>query len=621
MRSYRLYYVYAVVILVGFIYIYRLFQIQIIDDKYALIAEKISLRKQTVYPQRGLIFDRNDKLLVYNEPVYDLMVSVPIKLNGIDTLAFCKLLDINKEKFIQLLAKAKRGSYRGKSVFKKNISNVTYARIQERLYEFKGFFFEIRQDRNYKFNSSAHLLGYLGEVSKKDLELQTEGYYELGDFTGKKGVERFYEKQLRGIKGERYFYVDRSGVNKGSYKSGKLDYEPTDGQDISLSIDIDLQQYGEKLLNHKMGSIVAIEPKTGEILSLISSPFYNPANFNIQNRGKFYSRAINDPTKPIFNRAVSAPYPPGSTFKPIMALIGLEDGAIRSSTHFNCAGEYRLGKRIIRCHFHPSYTSLKQSIASSCNTYYCNIFKNMMQSNKYKNSEDAYKSWRSYLTSFGLGSKLGIDISGEYRGWLKESTYYDKIHGKDRWNYARIISLSFGQGELGLTPIQIANVASIIANQGYYYTPHVIKKIDGIRSIPNQYLVKNYTMISSSNFKPVIKGMQEVTVSGTASDIAIDNINIAGKTGTVQNPHGKNHSAYMAFAPIEDPQIAIAVVVEESGYGASWAAPIAHLMIEKYLMPDSMNESSRPNLEKQMMNSNLIPYKYKSKIDKSLYGN
>jgi len=619
-RNFRLYYIYAAIIFVGLIYIYRLFQVQVIDDKYALIAEKISLRKQTVYPQRGLIFDRNDKLLVYNDPVYDLMVSVPIKLKGIDTLAFCQLLAIDNEKFDELLSRAKRRSYRGKSVFIKNISNVTYARIQERLYEFKGFFFEIRQDRNYKFNSSAHLLGYLGEVTKKDLSLQKEGYYEQGDFTGKKGVERFYEKQLRGLKGERYFYVDRTGVNKGSYKDGKLDYDPVDGKNISLSIDIDLQQYGEKLLDNKMGSVVAIEPKTGEILSLISSPFYNPANFNIQNRGKYYTRAINDPTKPIFNRAVSAPYPPGSTFKPIMALIGLEDKAISSSTHFNCNGQYRLGKRVIKCHFHPSYTSLKQSIASSCNTYYCHTFKNMMGSSKYKNSEEAYKSWRSYLTSFGLGSKLGTDISGEFKGWLKESSYYDKMHGKDQWNYSRIISLSFGQGELGLTPIQIANAVSIIANRGYYFTPHVIKKIEGMKSIPQQYLVKNYTAISQSNFNPVIQGMQEVTISGTASHIAIDNINIAGKTGTVQNPHGKNHSAYMAFAPVEDPKIAIAVVVEESGYGASWAAPIAHLMIEKYLMSDTLKESSRPNLEKRMMESDLIPYKYKSKIDKSLYG-
>ena len=621
MRTYRLYYVYTTAILIGLLFIIRLFQIQVMDDKYSLIAEKISLRKQTVYPQRGLIFDRNDKLLVYNDPVYDLMISVPVKLKGIDTLSFCQLLEIDKDKFNQLLTKAKHRSYRGKSVFKKNISNIIFARIQERLYDFKGFFFEIRQDRNYKFNSSAHLLGYLGEVNKKDLKTQTEGYYEQGDFTGKKGVERFYETQLRGVKGERYFYVDRSGVNKGSYKDGKLDNMPIDGKNISLSIDVDLQQYGEKLLNHKMGSIVAIEPKTGEILSLISSPFYNPANFNIQNRGKFYTRAIQDPTKPIFNRAVSAPYPPGSTFKPLMALVGLEDGAIRPTSHFNCAGQYRLGKRIIRCHYHPSNTSLKQSIASSCNTYYCNIFKNMMQASKYNSSEDAYTSWRSYLTSFGLGNKLGIDISGEYKGWLKESAYYDKMHGKGRWNYARIISLSFGQGELGLTPIQIANVASIIANQGYYYTPHVIKKIEGMKSIPQKYLIKNYTKVSQSNFVPVIRGMQEVTISGTASHIAIDNINIAGKTGTVQNPHGKNHSAYMAFAPVEDPKIAIAVVVEESGYGASWAAPIAHLMIEKYLMPDTIQESSRPFLEKQMMDSDLIPYTYKSKIDKSLYGN
>lgn len=620
MRKTRIYTIYGATIFVGILFVLRLFQIQVLDDKYQLIAEKISLRKQTVYPQRGLIFDRNDRLLVYNEPVYDLMVSVPIRLRGMDTTAFCNLLEIDIEHFNQLLTKAKRKSYHGKALFKKNISNIVYARIQERLYDFEGFFFEIRQDRNYKFNTAAHLLGYLGEVNKIDLKNQQESYYEQGDFTGKKGVEKFYEKELRGSKGERFFYVDRSGVNKGSYKEGELDEEPVDGKNISLTIDVDLQQYGEQLLHQKMGSIVAIEPKTGQILSLISSPFYNPVNFNIQNRGKYYAKAIKDPTKPIFNRAVSAPYPPGSTFKPVMALIGLEDGAINKHTHFKCAGQYRLGKRIIRCHFHNTNTSLRQSIASSCNTYYCHTFKRMFQSSKYDNPETAYNSWRAYLQSFGLGSELGIDISGEYRGWLKDASFYDKMHGKGRWNYARIISLSFGQGELGLTPIQLANVAATISNRGHYFTPHVIKKIEGQKQIPSKYLLKNYTKISPDNFEPVISGMKEVTISGTASHIAIDNITIAGKTGTVQNPHGKNHSVYMAFAPVDSPQIAIAVVVEESGYGASWAAPIAHLMIEKYLMPDTMSVSSRPFLEEKLMNSNLIPVKYRSQMDESLYG-
>lgn len=585
------------------------------------MAERISLRRQTVYPQRGLIFDRNKNLIVYNEPVYDLMVSVPIRLKGIDTLAVCKLLEIDKKEFIKRLNKSKRSSYRGKSVFTKNVSNLIYARIQERLYEFKGFFFEIRQDRNYKYNSSAHVLGYLGEVNRSELDKQKEGYYEQGDFNGKKGVERFYEENLRGIKGEKYFYVDKFGVNKGSYKNGKLDKSATDGNNLILSIDIDLQQYGEQLLNNKMGSVVAIEPKTGEILALISSPFYNPANFNIQNRGKYYGKAIKDPTKPIFNRAVSAPYPPGSTFKPVMALIGLQDGAINANTHFGCPGYFKLGRRIIRCHGHTYNTSLTKSIESSCNTFYCNTFKSMMQLSKYENTEEAYNSWRTYLQSFGLGSKLGVDVSGEYRGWLKDASFYDRMHGKGRWNYARIISLSFGQGELGLTPVQMANIAASIANRGFYYTPHVVREIEGLENIPERYLTKNYTKISPLNYDPVIKGMQAVTRSGTGSGVAIKGINIGGKTGTVQNPHGKNHSAYMAFAPVEDPKIAIAVIVEESGYGATWAAPIAHLMIERYLMPDSVTESSRPYLEAKMKNSNLIPIKYRSQRDTSLYGN
>jgi penicillin-binding protein 2 len=610
-NQHRSYYIYAAVLLIGIIYTLRLLQIQVLDDKYSLIAEKISLRKQTIYPQRGLILDRNKKLIVYNEPVYDLMLSVPIKLEGMDTSDFCQLLGITKAEFDKRLAKAHKTAYHGKTVFNKNVPNVLYARVQERLYEYKGFFFEIRQDRNYKFNSSAHVLGYLGEIGREQLDLQDEQYYEQGDFLGKNGIEKFYEEELRGVKGETYFYVDKYGVNKGNYKEGKLDIEPQDGRNLQLGLDIDLQQYGEGLLNNKMGSIVAIEPQTGEVLALISSPFYNPANFNIQNRGKYYMESLLDPTKPLFNRAVSAPYPPGSTFKPVMALIGLQEGVITPETHFGCPGYYRLGRRIIRCHGHSFSTSLERSIASSCNTYYCNTFKAMMQSPKYANTEAAYNSWKTYLESLGLGAELGIDISGEFRGWLKDASFYDKMHGKGAWNYARIISLSFGQGELGMTPLQMANIAAIIANRGHYFTPHVVHAIEGLNQIPAKYKEKHRTLISPANFNSVVEGMRLVNINGTAAGVSIKGIEIAGKTGTVQNPHGKNHAAYMAFAPVDNPKIAIAVVVEESGYGATWAAPIANLMIEHYLQPDSVKVSSRAYLETRLRDANLIPDKFK----------
>ncbi|MEN8696630.1 MAG: penicillin-binding protein 2 [Bacteroidia bacterium] len=619
MRDNRSLYIYFGVVLVGVIFILRLFQIQVLDDKYANAADRISLRKQTVYPQRGLIFDRHENLLVYNDPLYDLMLSVPIRISNIDTTSFCKLLEIDRAEFDKRLNAAKRNSFRGKAIFKKNISNLVYARLQERLYEFKGFFFEIRQDRNYKYNSAAHLLGYLGEVSRKQLDRQVEEYYEQGDFNGKKGVERFYEKELRGVKGEQYFYVDKHGLDRGSYKDKKLDKEVVDGKNLYLSIDIELQKYGEKLLANKLGSVVAIEPSTGEILALISSPFYNPVKFNIQNRGSYYNAAINDPTKPIFNRAVSAPYPPGSTFKPVMALVGLQDGAITKNTYFGCRGYYKLGRRTIACHYHSYNTSLQKSIASSCNTYYCNIFKNMMQSGKYENTEEAYNSWRRYMRSFGIGGELGIDVSVESRGWLRDAAYYDRMYGEDKWSYARIISLSFGQGELGLTPVQMANVAATIANRGHYYIPHVVRRIENQDSIPTKYVVKNHTLVDPKHFDAVIQGMQQVTRTGTASAIAIKGIDIAGKTGTVQNPHGKNHSAYIAFAPADNPKIAIAVVVEEAGYGATWAAPIAHLVIEKYLSPDTLEVSSRASLEKKIIKSNLIPYKYRTQRDMSLY--
>lgn len=612
---FRSYYIYAAVILIGLVYILRLLEIQVLDDKYALIAEKISLRKQTIYPQRGLILDRNKKLMVYNEPVYDLMLSVPIKLKDIDTSEFCRLVEIERPEFDKRLEKAKKTAYHGKAIFMKNVSNIIFARLQERLYEYKGFFFEIRQDRNYKYNSSSHVLGYLGEITRNDLESQEESYYEQGDFMGKNGIEKFYEEYLRGVKGESYFYVDKFGVNKGVYKEGKLDVIPKDGRNLYLSLDIDLQQYGEGLLDNKMGSVVALDPKTGEILALISSPFFDPANFNIQNRSKHYADALMDPTKPMFNRAVSAPYPPGSTFKPIMALIGLQDGAIYPETHFGCPGYYRLGGRIIKCHGHTFNTSLERSIASSCNTYYCNTFKAMMQSDKYANTEAAYNSWRNYLISFGLGQELGVDVSGEFKGWLKDASFYDRMHGKGSWNYSRIISLSFGQGELGMTPIQMANIAAIIANRGYYYTPHVVHRIEGINEIPEKYRVKHRTMISPTTFDPVIRGMLLVNESGTAAGVSIKGINIAGKTGTVQNPHGKNHAAYMAFAPAENPRIAIAVIVEEAGYGATWAAPIANLMIEHYLKPDSVEVSSRSYLETRLREANLIPEKFIRKSD------
>lgn len=591
------------------LYIFRLLQLQVYDDKYARIAEKISLRKQTIYPQRGLIFDRNNKLIVYNEPVRDLMVSVPLKIEGIDTSLFCELLEIDTTEFLKRLATAKRKAYQRKAVFMKNVSNTHYARIHERLFEFKGFFFEIRQDRNYKYVSSAHVLGFLGEVSKSELEAQDESYYEQGDFTGKKGVEKFYEKYLRGIKGEKYYYVDIVGNNKGSYKEGELDVEPIDGSDLTLTIDMTLQEYGEQLLKNKMGSMVAIEPKTGEILALISSPFYNPKDFNIQNRSKHYGKAALDPTKPLFNRAVSAPYPPGSTFKPLMALVALQDGSISKDTRFNCTGGYRLGSRFIHCHAHTPSTSVQHSIAYSCNTFYCHTFKRMMQDPKYENTEEAYNSWHKYLESFGIGHRLGIDVSSEYMGWLKPADYYNNIYGKGSWKYATIISLSFGQGELGLTPMQMANLSASIANRGFFYTPHVIKQIAGIDTIPSEYTTKRVTMVEKEHFTTVIEGMHMVTLIGTGSRVAIKGIEIAGKTGTVQNPHGKNHSAYMAFAPYDDPKIAIAVVVEESGYGATWAAPMAHLMIERYLLPDSATQI--PWIEERILESDLIPLKYK----------
>lgn len=598
-----------IALVIGLIYVYRLFQLQVLDDNYRLLAEKISLRKEIIHPQRGLIFDRNGKLIVYNEPVYDLMIRVPYKGEPIDTQAFCNIIKITKDDFYNRLEKSKKKAYRQKSVFIKNIPKNIYVALQERIFEFDAFFFEVRNDRQYKFNSGAHLLGYLGEIDKKQLENQEDDTYGPGDFVGKEGVEKFYESYLRGKKGIRYSYVDNRGYTKGAFEDGRLDVQPEDGSSIYLSIDIDLQIFGEELLQNKMGSVVALDPRTGEVLALISSPYYNPAYFTIENRGKYYNAVLKDPSKPLYNRAVSAPYPPGSTFKPIMALVAMHNKIIDDSYRYGCAGGYQLGSRRIACHSHPSYIGIDRSIAYSCNSFYCAIFKQMMNANKYDDTRDAYNSWYNTVKLFGIGTQLGIDISAESKGWLRSADYYDNNLGVGKWNYARIISVSFGQGELGLTPLQMANYTAAIANSGYYYTPHVVKELEDIDTIPSKFKTKNKTYISPEHFDIIKRGMEQVMTGGTAYSAAIPGIKIAGKTGTIQNPHGKNHSAFVGFAPVDSPLIAIAVVVEESGYGATWAAPIATLMMEKYLSEDTI--SKKPYVVERLKNANLIPERWR----------
>jgi penicillin-binding protein 2 len=586
-------------ITVAFIYLCRLFYLQIIDDSYFLSAQNNVLQEQTIYPARGLIYDRNGELLVYNDAIYDLSV-MPEQVKNLDTLAFCEVLGITKEDFIKKFDKMKKqkGYAPWKpAVFERQITIPTYAAFQEKLYDFQGFFVEVRTDRKYQHNNAAHVMGYIGEVTDRDIE-KSEGYYRMGDFIGISGVERTYEKELGGKKGTRYVLVDSKSRSQGRYKNGEFDTAAVAGQNINLSIDYKLQELGELLMLNKTGSIVAIEPQTGEILSLVSSPAYNPNLLIGRDRGNKYMELLRDPMKPLFNRPLSAPYPPGSIFKILMALTGQQEKVLNPATTYGCHHGYMF----VGCHPHGSPLPLRPAIAVSCNAYFCQVYRSIVNNPRYPHAEDAYNSFHKHISSFGLGKKLGVDLYGEGNGFLPPSTYYDKIYGRYRWQATTTISLGIGQGELGITPIQMANATAAVANRGYYITPHIVKRIGGKVNPNPQFNKKNWTTIDTNYFSVVIEGMQDVVEHGTAYIARIPGIQIAGKTGTAQNPHGKDHSVFFAFAPVDNPKIAIAVVVENAGFGATWAAPIASLMIEQYL---TGKHNTRPHLKENMLKGNL----------------
>jgi penicillin-binding protein 2 len=584
---------------VALVYIVRLFYLQVVDSSYVFYAQNNVLQEQTIYPARGLIYDRNGELLVYNDAIYDLSV-IPDQVKNLDTLEFCKVLNISKEEFIATFARLKRQKGYSKwkpIVFQRQITIPTYAAFQEKLFDFQGFFVEVRTDRKYKHNNAAHVMGYIGEVTDKDIE-KSDGYYRMGDFIGISGVERIYEKDLGGIKGTRYVLVDSKNRTQGRYKNGEFDTAATAGKDIHLSIDQELQALGEALLQNKTGSVVAIEPRTGEVLALVSSPSYDPNLMVGRERGNRYMELLKDPSKPLFNRPISAPYPPGSIFKVIVSLMGQQEKVLNSNTTYGCNHGYLF----VGCHPHSSPLALRGAIAVSCNAYFCQVYRSIINNPKYKHVEDAYTAFYKHAYSFGMGQALGIDLFGEGQGVLKKATYFDKIYGRYRWQALTTISMGIGQGELGITPLQMANATAAIANRGYFYTPHIVKKINH-RANPNpKYTTKNWTTIDTSYFPVVIDGMQDVIENGTARIAKIPGIEICGKTGTAQNPHGKDHSIFFAFAPKHNPKIAIAVVVENSGFGATWAAPIASLMMEQYL---TGKHDTRKALLERMLNGNL----------------
>lgn len=601
----RRYILLAIFLTVAFVYVFRLAQLQLIDDSYIRSAQANVLQEQTIYPARGLIYDRNGELLVYNDAIYDLSV-IPEQVKNLDTNTFCKTLGITKETFIARFEKIKRSvgyaPYRP-TLFERQLTIPIYAAFQERLYDFPGFFVDVRTDRKYKHSNAAHIMGYISEVTDRDIEI-SDGYYRIGDFIGKSGVERSYEEVLRGKKGVRYILVDSKNRTQGRYKDGAFDKPAVSGKNIMLSIDQQLQELGEKLMQNKIGSIVAIEPATGEILAMVSSPSYDPNLFVGRERGNNYIKLLRDPLKPLYNRPLAAPYPPGSIFKVIMSLVGQQEKVLFPSTTYGCAGGYHLGGLKVGCHPHKSPLSLRDAVAVSCNAYFCNVYRTVIDNKFYPSVEDAYKQWYQHIASFGIGQPLGVDIFGEGKGFLPPPTYYDKIYGRFRWKSSTTISLAIGQGELGITPLQMANATAAVANRGYWITPHIVKEIDGQKNTNSKLLEKHWTTIDTGYFRVVIDGMQDVIERGTGTVARIPGITICGKTGTAQNPHGKDHSIFFAFAPRENPKIAIAVVVENAGFGATWAAPIASLMIEQYL---TGKHDSRKYLLDRMLQGNLMP--------------
>jgi penicillin-binding protein 2 len=577
----------------------RLFFLQVVEDSYRLSADNNVLRYVTQYPARGIIYDRNGKIVVSNQAAYDLMV-IPYQVaKDIDTTAFCNLLGITNDVFRERMKAAINYSWRAPSIFLKQLSDKTYAVFQEKMFLFTGFYVQVRTLRKYTYPVGAHLLGYVSEVD--DGTVKKDPYYKPGDYIGKLGIEEKYEEQLRGKKGVKIFMVDVWSRIKGSYAEGAFDTMAVQGSDVISSIDLDLQAYGELLMQNKRGSIVAIEPKTGEVLALVSAPTYDPGLLVGRVRSENYSKLYYDTVHiPLFNRALMAAYPPGSTFKPVQGLIGLQEGVISPSTLFGC----NMGYLFIDCHAHSSPRDLAGAIETSCNSYFAQTFRRIIENPAYNTQTDAYIKWRKYITQFGFGSKLGTDFVNELSGFIPSPEYYDKYYGKNRWKALTIISLAIGQGEVGTTPIQLANYTAAIANRGYYYIPHIVKGIGVNRQIEEKFTTRHNIDISAENFESVIAGMEASVISGSSMSAAIKDIIVCGKTGTAQNSQGKkNHSVFIAFAPKDDPKIAIAVLVENAGFGATYASPIAGLMMEKYIKGEITNKAQ----EKRILEMNLEP--------------
>lgn len=581
--------------LIILVYIVRLFTLQIMSDDYKKNADSNAFLKKIDFPARGVITDRNGKLMVYNQPSYDIMIVVNEAKDKLDTLDFCNTLGITQEDFNKRMAVIKdRSRNPGYSrftqqLFMTQLSDREYSVFQEKLFRFPGIYVQRRSIRQYQYSMGAHILGDVAEVSQKDID--ADDYYQPGDYIGKQGVERHYEKQLRGEKGVQILLRDARGRLKGSYQNGRFDRKPVAGKNLTLSIDMELQALGERLMEGKIGSIVAIEPATGEVLCMVSSPTYDPRSMVGRSRSKNHLRLSRDPWRPLLNRSIQGQYPPGSTFKTTQGLTFLSEGIITPSTPYGCAHGFNYRGLHVGCHGHASPLPLAPALSTSCNAFFCWGLVHMIGNRaKYGSVQNAMNTWRDYMVSMGFGYKLGIDLPGERRGLIPNAAFYDRAY-KGSWNGLTIISISIGQGEVNATPLQIANLGATIANRGYFYVPHVVKKVQG-EPLDTLYTRKHYTKATSLAYQHVVQGMRMSVLGGTCRALGRYNFEACGKTGTAQN-RGHDHSVFMGFAPMNNPKIAVAVYVENGGWGADYGVPLGGLIMEQYINGKLSPESQK----------------------------
>ncbi len=599
----RIVFMIAALFLIG-----KTMHLQIFDQSIKDRARTSAIQKKVLYPSRGLIYDRHGELMIYNDPIYDLMVTYNQLDPDMDTSYLCEILDIEKDQFIENIEKNWKSPRYSKAVpfiFQKKIPTETYAKLQESLYEYPGFSIQLRVIRGYPDTIGAHLLGYISEVNRKQID-NNKDIYALGDYIGSTGLEGTYEEYLRGKKGMEYLLKDNLGRVVGPYLEGALDSMAVSGKNLITGIDQELQRYAESLMQNKLGSIVAIEPATGEILAMVSAPTYNPNLLVVNNkRGKIYQEMQSDSLKPLYNRTVLAKYPPGSLFKPIVGLIGMQEEVWNANQGFGCGGSYLNVNHYMGCHQHEHPRNMQVALQHSCNSYFLALFREIIDKEGYHNPREGLDRFNAYLEAFGLGNPLGMDFNGEKHGNLPTSALYDRMYPNGRWRSPTIISVGIGQGEIELTTPQMANLAAILANRGYYFRPHIVKEFENdTTQIDLKYRTPITIPIDPIHYDPIVDGMERVVSMGTAYKAYTPGITVCGKTGTAENPHGKDHSIFYGFAPKEQPQIAIAVYLENAGFGGTFAAPIASLMIEKYIKGEI--NPNRKYLEQQMMDADLI---------------